>query len=65
MKLYEKQLALVRVLGKQSQWFCVKKMVRQGRSCPFPVGLPAKQSSVDRREGKLDGFKGGYMSAVE
>ena len=34
-KLYKKQLAKVKVAGTLSEWFRVKKGVRQG--CPFSV----------------------------
>jgi len=57
-KLYRKQLAKVKVAGKLSQWFPVKKGVRQGCVLsPFLFSILAEM--VMRKT--LDGFQGGLQ----
>jgi len=57
-KLYRKQLAKVKVAGTLSEWFYVKKGVRQG--CVFSSYLFSILAAVVMRE-TLDGFQGGLQ----
>jgi len=54
-KLYRKQLAKVKVAGALSEWFCVKKGIRQG--CVFSPYLFNILAGMVMRE-TLDGFQG-------
>jgi len=56
VKLYRKQLAKVKVAGTQSQWFRVKKGVRQG--C---VLFPYLFNILAEMKANLDGFQGGLQ----
>jgi len=57
-KLYRKQLAKVRVAGTLSEWFNVKKAVRQGRVLYLYLFNILKKMVM--RE-TLDGFQGGLQ----
>jgi len=57
-KLYREQLAKVKVAGTLSEWFCVKKGVRQG--CVLSPYLFSIQTEMVMRE-TLDGFQGGLQ----
>ena len=58
-KLYRIQLANVKVAGIPSQWFCVKKGVRQG--CVLsPYLLNIRAEMVMRQT--LNGFQGGLQN---
>jgi len=58
-KLYRIQLANVKVAGILSQWFCVKKGVRQG--CVLsPYLLNIRAEMVMRQT--LNGFQGGLQN---
>ena len=60
-KLYRKQLAKVKVAGKLSEWFRVKKGVRQ--NCvlsPYLFNIPAEMMTRET----LDGFQGGLQIGV-
>jgi len=46
-KLYRKQLAKIKVAGTLSEWFCVKKGVRQG----FPSAVFVQHPSGDGDKG--------------
>jgi len=58
-KLYRKQLAKVKVAGTLSEWFPVKKGVRQG--CVLSRYLFNILAEMVMRE-TLDGFQGGLQS---
>ena len=61
-KLYGKQLAEVKVAGTLSEWFCIKKGVRQG--CVLsPYFFNILPEMVMRET--LDGFKGGLQIGGE
>jgi len=61
-KLYRKQLAEVKVAGTLSEWFCIKKGVRQG--CVLsPYFFNILPEMVMRET--LDGFKGGLQIGGE
>ena len=56
-KLYRKQLAKVKVVGTLSEWFCVKKGVRQdGVFSPYLFNILVKMVMRET----LDGFKVEY-----
>jgi len=57
-KLYRKQLAKVKVAGTLSEWFRVKKWVRQG--CVLSPYLFNILAEMVMRE-TLDGFQGGLQ----
>jgi len=57
-KLYRKQLAKVKVAGTLSEWFRVKKGVRQG--CVLSPYLSNILAEMVMRE-TLDGFQGGLQ----
>ena len=57
-KLYKKQLAKVKVAGTLSEWFRVKKGVRQG--CVLSLYLFNILAEIVMRE-TLDGFQGGLQ----
>jgi len=57
-KLYRKQLAKVKVAGTLSEWFRVKKKVRQG--CVLSPYLFNILAEMVMRE-TLDGFQGGLQ----
>jgi len=61
-KLYRKQLAEVKVAGTLSEWFCIKKGVRQG--CVLSPYFFNILPEMEMRE-TLDGFKGGQQIGGE
>ena len=61
-KLYKKQLAKVKVAGTLSEWFRVKKGVRQG--CVLSPYLFNILAEMVMRE-TLDGFQGGLQIGEE
>jgi len=57
-ELYRKQLVKVKVAGTLSEWFCVKKWVRQGCVLsPYLFNIPAEMVMRET----LDGFQGGLQ----
>jgi len=57
-KLYRKQLTKVKVAGTLSEWFCVKKEVRQGCVLsPYLFNILAEMVMMET----LDGFQGGLQ----
>ena len=57
-KLYRKQLAKVKVVGTLSEWFCVKKGVRQdGVFSPYLFNILVEMVMRET----LDGFQGGIQ----
>ena len=57
-KLYRKQLAKVKIAGTLSEWFHVKKGVRQGRVLsPYSFNILAEMVTRET----LDGFQGGLQ----
>ena len=58
-KLYRKQLVKVKVAGTLSEWFLVKKGVRQG--CVLSPYLVNILDEVVMRE-TVDGFQGGLQT---